>query len=67
MKTYTKTKTLRISKTQHNTLVKMKSYKVDVSEFIRQAIKEKIQRDYKELLPKPKKEYCPFSSGTILI
>ena len=60
MNKYTKIKTLRISETQHNTLVKMKSYKVDVSEFIRQAIKEKINRDYQELLPKPKKEYCPF-------
>ena len=60
MKKYTKTKVLRISETQHNTLIKMKSYNVDVSEFIRQAIKEKINRDYKDLKPKPKKEYCPF-------
>ena len=60
MNKYTKIKTLRISETQHNTLVKMKSYKVDVSEFIRQSIKEKINRDNQELLPKPKKEYCPF-------
>lgn len=28
-------------------------------------MKEKIQREYKELLPKPKKEHCPFSNGTI--
>lgn len=60
MKKYTKIKHLRISETQHNTLVKMKSYNVDVSQFIRDAIKEKIKRDYKELIPKPKKEYCPF-------
>ena len=60
MKKYTKTKVLRISEIQHNTLVKMKSYNVDVSEFIRQAIKEKINREYKELLPKPKKQYIPF-------
>jgi hypothetical protein len=38
----------------------MKSYNVDVSEFIRQAIKEKIQIDFKDIIPKPKKEYCPF-------
>jgi len=43
----------------------MKSYKIDVSEFCRQAIKEKIKRDYEELLPKPKIEYCPFSNNTI--
>lgn len=60
MNKYTKIKTLRISEMQHNTLVKMKSYKVDVSEFIRQAIKEKINREYQELIPKPKEDYCPF-------
>ena len=60
MKKYTKTKVLRISQTQHETLVKMKLYKVDVSQFIRQAIKEKIDREYSELIPKPKSEYVPF-------
>jgi hypothetical protein len=60
MKIYTKTKVIRISETQHQTLQKMKSYNVDVGKFIRNAIKEKIQREYKDLLPKPKKEYCPF-------
>jgi predicted CopG family antitoxin len=60
MKNYTKTKVIRISENQHKTLVKMKSYNVDVGEFIRQAIKEKIQREYQDLIPKPKKEYCPF-------
>jgi hypothetical protein len=60
MNKYTKIKTLRISEIQHNTLVKMKSYKVDVSSFIRDAIKEKINREYKDLLPKPKKDDCPF-------
>ena len=60
MNKYTKIKTLRISETQHETLVKMKGYNVDVAEFIRQAIKEKINREYKELIPKEKKIYCPF-------
>lgn len=60
MKNYTKVKVLRISDTQHQTLVKMKFYNVDVSDFIRKAIAEKIKRDYKELIPKPKDEYCPF-------
>ena len=60
MKKYSKIKVLRISEIQHETLVKMKSYKIDVSEFIRQAIKEKINRDHKDLKPKPKKEYTPF-------
>ena len=60
MQKYTKTKVIRISETQHKTLQKMKSYNVDVAEFIRNAIKEKIQREYKELIPKPKKEFVPF-------
>lgn len=60
MKKYTKTKVIRISGVQLNTLQKMKSYNVDVGKFIRDAIAEKIKREYKYLLPKPKKEYCPF-------
>ena len=60
MKTLTKTKVIRISETQHNTLVKMKNRNIDVGKFIRLAIAEKIKRDYAELIPKPKKEYCPF-------
>ena len=60
MQNYTKTKVIRISETQLSTLQKMKSYNVDVGEFIRQAISEKIKREYKDLLPKPKKEHTPF-------
>lgn len=62
---YTKVKTIRISETQHKTLVKMKSYNVDVGRFIREAIKEKINREYKDLKPKEEVVYCPFSNGTI--
>ena len=60
MQTYTKTKVIRISETQLNTLQKMKSYNVDVGNFIREAIAEKIKREYKELILKPKKSDCPF-------
>lgn len=59
MKNYTKTKVVRISDTQLSTLQKMKSYNVDVGQFIRDAISEKIKREYKYLLPKPKNN-CPF-------
>ena len=65
MAKYTKTKVIRISEVQHNTLIKMKSYNIDVGQFIRDAISEKIKREYEDLLPKPKKEYCPFSNNTI--
>lgn len=57
---YTEIFTLKISKSQKLTLEKLKSRNIKVSSFIRIAIKEKIQRDYSELLEKPKKEYCPF-------
>ena len=60
MKNYTKTKVLRITKIQYHTLTKMKSYNVDVSKFIRDAISEKIKREYKELIQKKEKKHCPF-------
>ena len=52
MKLYTKIKVIRISESQLKTLQKMKSYNVDVGHFIREAIKEKIKKEYKELMPK---------------
>lgn len=59
MKQLTKTKVIRISEIQHTTLVKMKSYNIDVGRFIREAIKEKIKREYSDLLPKIKNK-TPF-------
>lgn len=60
MQRYTKTKVIRISEVQHKTLQKMKSYNVDVGNFIRDAIAEKIKREYSELIPKPEKFKIPF-------
>ena len=60
MKTLTKVKVIRISETQLKTLQKMKSYNIDVGQFIRDAIATKIKAEYKELIPKPKTEYYPF-------
>lgn len=57
---YTETITLKISKVQKKTLDKLKSRKHKISDFIRIAIKEKIERDYSKLKENPKKEYCPF-------
>lgn len=57
---YTKVKVIKITETQHQTLLKMKSYNVDVADFIRNAIAEKIKKDYKDLIPKEKKEKYPF-------
>ena len=60
MRKYSKTKALRITEVQHNTLVKMKSYNVDVGKFIREAISEKIKREYSDLIQKPEEKECPF-------
>lgn len=60
MKKYTKTKVVKITEIQHETLKKLDSYQINVAQFIRDAISEKIKREYLYLLPKPKKEYCPF-------
>ena len=38
---------------------KMKSYNVDVGKFIRDAVSEKIKREYYNLIPKEKSK-CPF-------
>lgn len=59
-KLLTKTKVIRISETQLKTLQKMKVYKVDVSQFIRDAISEKIKSEYSNLIPKPEKFKVPF-------
>jgi len=58
-KILTKTKVIRISESQLKTLQKMKYYNVDVGHFIREAIAEKIKREYSDLIPKVKNE-CPF-------
>lgn len=60
MKLYTKVKVIRISENQLKTLKKMKSYNIDVGKFIREAIAEKIKREYKYLIPKIKLEKTPF-------
>lgn len=51
-----------ISKKQKETLKKLRVYKVDVSAFIRIAIREKIGRDYQVIKEsvKIKKSECPF-------
>ena len=57
---YTEKITIKVSKTQKQTLDKLKLRNVKVSQFIRDAIKEKINREAEELKPKPKKIKCPF-------
>lgn len=60
MKKYTKVKVLKITEIQDSTLKKLDSYGINVAQFIRDAISEKIKKEYKDLLPKQKKAYGPF-------
>lgn len=58
---YNKIKSFRTNKIQCETLDKLKyKYSIDVSEFIRIAIKEKIERDYYMLKEKILIKECPF-------
>ncbi len=54
---YTEIITLKISRTQKQTLDKLRVRNIKVSNFIRQAIKEKILRDADELIDKSNIEY----------
>ena len=67
MELYTEVITLKISKVQKKTLDKLRSRKIKVSNFVRLAIKEKIERDAHELIDKSKIQYCPFSNNTIIL
>ena len=60
MNIYTEIYNLRISEMQKQTLNKLKERNIKVSDFIRKAIAEKLQRDCKDLVVKPKKIEIPF-------
>ena len=57
---YTKSKVIKITDVQFETLKKLESYNVRVCDFIRDAISEKIKREGLEIIEKSKKEYTPF-------
>jgi len=57
---YTKSKVIKITDIQFETLKKLESYNVRVCDFIRDAISEKIKREGFEIIEKSKKEYTPF-------
>lgn len=68
-----KTKTFRLSETQHKTLVKMKSLNVDVGRFIREAIAEKIEKEHDYIvvnMRKPKNNFerqlLPYKGNNLL-
>ena len=49
-----------ISPKQKESLIKLKQYDVNVSNFIRQAIKEKLSKDWKQIKEKKERVKMPF-------
>jgi len=60
MKQYTIRQAIMISDIQSKSLGKLKQYDVNVSQFIRQSIKEKLQRDWKQIKERKDKIKIPF-------
>ena len=60
MKINTVRQVIMISEVQAKSLKKLKDYNVNVSQFIRKAIKEKIQRDWKTIKEKHERIKTPF-------
>jgi len=50
---------VKITKTQKETLDKLRTRKIKIGKFVRDAISEKIKREASELTIKPK-QICPF-------
>jgi len=60
MKQLTNNYTVRFSDEQISSLNKLKDYNVDIARFIRQAIKEKIQREWKQIKEEKERIKMPF-------
>jgi hypothetical protein len=60
MKQLTKIKTIRFSETQMNAFKTLQNYGVNVNQFIRLAVKEKLQKDWKTIKEKKEKIILPF-------
>ena len=60
MNKYTVIHTIRFSEKQAESLQKLKNYDVNVSQFIRIAIAEKIKRDWKTIKEKKERVKIPF-------
>jgi len=60
MKQLTKSKTIRFSEIQINSLNILQNYGVNINQFIRLAVKEKLQKDWKEIKEKKEKIKYPF-------
>ena len=60
MKQLTKSKTIRFTETQMNSLNILQNYGVNINQFVRLAIKEKLQKDWKEIKEIKEKIKYPF-------
>lgn len=60
MKQLTVIHTIRFSDKQAESLQKLKEYNVNISQFIRLAIKEKIAQDWKQIKEQKEKIKLPF-------
>ena len=60
MNKYTVIHTIRFSKQQSESLKKLKDYDVNISQFIRIAISEKIKRDWEQIKEKKERVKLPF-------
>ena len=56
----TKSKTIRFTETQMNSLSILENYGVNINQFIRLAVAEKIKKDWKTIKEKKEKIICPF-------
>lgn len=56
MKKLTVRQTIMISEIQAESLEKLKEFDVNISQFIRQTIKEKIQKDWKQIKKKKRRK-----------
>jgi hypothetical protein len=57
---YTRSKVVKLTETQFQTLKKLEKYNVRVCDFIREAISEKLEREKIEILKPKEKNICPF-------
>lgn len=60
MKQLIKSKTIRFTESQMNSLAILELYGVNVNHFIRIAIKEKLSKDWKQIKERKELIKCPF-------
>ena len=60
MSKLTYSKQVRFSKIQANSLRVLEEHGVNISQFIRLAVAEKIKRDWKTIKEEKHETYCPF-------